>query len=382
MNLLGVRLTLLMGPEPLVGPAPPQVLEALSEVEVVQSGWGVSGFRLTFGVGRASPQDLLDYALVSLPLLQVNTRVVVIVTFDVTPKVIMDGIVTERHLTPGEKPGEGKLELTGRDLSVVLDREEKNAEHPGQDESVIAAKIFANYPAYGLIPQVTPTFFLEPPFPLDRTPYQECSDWSYLCRLARHHGWVTYIEAGPGPGINAAYWGPPAILELQQKSLNVNLPPITNVTSFQAQQDALAPVAVESQVQDRLLGQTLPVAALFPLRPPLGAVPDAFVHAGKLRKKKILTSGLSAVQAAARAFAEADRGSDDANKLTGTLDSLRYNDVLRARAPVDVRGAGYTFDGKYLVRQVTHHIARGSYTQDFTLSRGETGALAPFVRPG
>ena len=55
--------------------------------------------------------------------------------------------------------------------------------------------------------------------------------------------------------------------------------------------------------------------------------------------------------------------------------------VLRARRLVGVRGAGTTFDGFYWVKQVTHTIKSGSYTQGFKLSREGTGALLPVVAP-
>ncbi len=46
-----------------------------------------------------------------------------------------------------------------------------------------------------------------------------------------------------------------------------------------------------------------------------------------------------------------------------------------------MRGAGLKNDGFYKVRQVTHEIEMGKYTQDFTLSREGTGALLPVVKP-
>ena len=66
---------------------------------------------------------------------------------------------------------------------------------------------------------------------------------------------------------------------------------------------------------------------------------------------------------------------------SGELDAARYGSVLRARRLVGVRGAGTTFDGFYWVKQVTHTIKTGSYTQGFRLSREGTGALLPVVAP-
>ena len=85
-------------------------------------------------------------------------------------------------------------------------------------------------------------------------------------------------------------------------------------------------------------------------------------------------------QALGRAQAMLDASSDETISASGTLDSLKYNQVLKARQPVDLRGAGASFDGAYLVRSVTHNISQGNYTQDFTLSRNEIGAKSPVVR--
>jgi len=79
MSLLGIQLTLLIGPTVAV-PAPPPLLEALQNVEVTHSDDGQSGFQITFEIGRSGPADLLDYALVSNPLLKAFNRVVLIVT--------------------------------------------------------------------------------------------------------------------------------------------------------------------------------------------------------------------------------------------------------------------------------------------------------------
>lgn len=381
MNLLGVHLTVLIGPDPVAPPAPPQALEALQDIEVTHSDRERSGFRLTFAIGRSAPIDLLDYDLVASQVLKVNCRVILTVRFDILPRVIMDGLVTRRDVVPGDQPGQGRLVLTGHDLSVALDREVKQAEHPAQDETVIAAKLIASYPQYGMIPAVSPPVVVDPPIPVDRTPQQTCSDWAYLKHMAKRHGYVTYVEAGPAPFTNTVFWGPPIRPELPQCPLSVNLGPLTNVSNINLSQDALSTRLVEGLVKDRLTGKEVPVIAIFPTRPPLGLVPEAASNAGKLPKKPVETSGLSAAQALARAQAEVDLSSDDAITVSGTLDSVRYNDVLRARALVDLRGAGFSFDGTYRVRSVTHRIARGSYQQDFVLSRSETGAKLPVVRP-
>src|SRR5712691_8015126 len=102
---LQLRLTLLVGPTVAV-PAPPILIDALDKVEVTQTDEGRSGFQITFTVGRGGIIGLMDYPLVSLPLLKPFNRVVLILTFNGVPSVLMDGIITDQQLAPSNEPGE------------------------------------------------------------------------------------------------------------------------------------------------------------------------------------------------------------------------------------------------------------------------------------
>jgi len=53
--------------------------------------------------------------------------------------------------------------------------------------------------------------------------------------------------------------------------------------------------------------------------------------------------------------------------------------VLRPRALVGVRGAGWSHDGLWYVRRVVHHLAPGSYRQQFTIARDGYGSTVPAV---
>ncbi|MDD4447237.1 MAG: hypothetical protein PHN61_06125, partial [Methanothrix sp.] len=57
----------------------------------------------------------------------------------------------------------------------------------------------------------------------------------------------------------------------------------------------------------------------------------------------------------------------------GTLNVIRYGDILLPRRLVGLRGAGQEYDGTWYVKKVTHKIQRGVYKQSFTLTRGGTG---------
>jgi hypothetical protein len=90
---------------------------------------------------------------------------------------------------------------------------------------------------------------------------------------------------------------------------------------------------------------------------------------------------LSPEQTKAKAQGMVDRSLDEVVTATGELDALRYGGLLQPRGPVDLRGAGRSYDGSYYVKSVTHSIdiRKGEYRQRFTLTREGLGTLTPFV---
>jgi hypothetical protein len=378
MSLLGIHVTLLIGPAVPV-PAPPPLLEAMKSIEVRHGDDGPSTFQITFHVGRSGPLDLLDYGLLSNPLLKTFNRVIVIVTFGVLPRVLMDGFITNQELSPSNEPGASTLTVTGEDCCVMMDLEERSAEHPAQDETIIANKIILTYAQFGLIPMVIPPLAIDPPIPVERVPVQQSSDMGFLCEMAARHGYVFYVTPGPAPFMNTAYWGPPVRIGFPQKALSVNMGPQTNVQNISFRNNALGPALVEGQVQDRITNQTVPVQTVAPLRIPLSAMPASLTNLPNVRRRKFRASGLNAMQAYGRAQGETDASNDDVVKVTGELDALQYGDFLQSRALVGLRGVGYSYDGFYYVKDVTHLIALGSYTQNFTLTREGLGSLTPVL---
>ena len=247
--LLGIHLTLLIGPT-VAAPASPDVLEALKSVEVTHSDDRRSGFQIVFEAGRSGPADLVDYKLLSNPLLRPFNRVILVVTFNAIPRVLMDGIITHQQLAPQNEAGASTLTITGEDVSVMMDMEEKVVEHPAQDETVIAFILIGSYAQYGLIPTVIPPLVIDPPIPTERIPVQRSTDLRYLQQLAERHGYVFYITPGPAPFTNTAYWGPPNRLGMPQSALTTNMGADSNVESVNFQYNALSPSMVSGRVQD------------------------------------------------------------------------------------------------------------------------------------
>jgi hypothetical protein len=398
MSLLGIHLTMLIGPTVAV-PAPLPLMEALESVNVSHQDQGTSGFQITFQVGRSGPADLLDYGLLTNPLLRPFNRVVIIVTFNAIPRVLMDGFITHQQLSPGTEPGAARLTVTGEDVSVMMDLKGVTAEHPVMPENLAAFTILLKYMQYlGLPPITIPPPSLDPPLPIQRTPVQQGTDRAYLKQMAGRFGYVFYVKPGPIPLTNIAYWGPPERIGVPQRALSANMGPETNVESISFQYNALAPTTVSGKVQDPDLNVTLPIQTFASLRPPLASQPALLVNQPNVRNTDIGTLqsrgepgateeerfnllGVKYVSALARAQGTTDRSTDNVLTASGELDALHYGDLLQPRGLVGLRGVGYNHDGLYYVKSVSHAIRKGEYKQRFTLTREGHGSLVPAVIP-
>jgi len=377
MSFLGSHLQILIGPAvPL--PAPLPLLEALSKIEIYVADTGRSGFQITLQANRKST-DLLDDPLMLLPQVAVESRVVLTALIGAVPTVLIDGVITNIQNSPGS--GEpSTIVLTGEDISVLMDLEEKTAQHPAQPENIIAMAIIAQYGRYGLIPMVIPPPVIDVPVPTERTPQQQATDYAYLQQMADRFGYVFYIKPGPAPLLNSAYWGPPELITTPQRALSVEMGSYTNVTNFTVENDSQNSTQVQGRVQDRRTGQTMPVQSVGVTRAPLAAKP-AWLSQSNQRVVQFRESGRDTLQAFARAQAKADQAADRVVTARGELDVARYGGVLHPRSIVGVRGAGYTNDGLYYVKSVTHILHRGIYKQQFELQREGTGSTTPVVVP-
>lgn len=379
--ILGLRLLLLMGPGvPL--PAPPTIGEALRSLEIREREEGRSGFEMVLETGRGGPWDLLDFPLLVMPQLRPFARVCVVGQFNAAVEVLLDGVITGRSLSPGSAPGGTTLTLTGEDAGVLLDLEEKRREFPGRDITLIVNEVLLPYLSQRILPDVRPPLIPDPALPIERVATQQGTDLQYLRGLAEMCGHVLTFAPGPAPGFTTAYWGPPTRIGLPQPALSVDMGPATNVLSLRFEANALAPATVMDEAVDDRSGTVLPVFAFAPARPPLAALPAWLVNQPHVRQR-LLPAGQGAGYAAAlgRAQAMVDSASEAAVTARGELDVARYGGVLRARALVGVRGAGWTHDGLWRVTSVGHSISRGQYRQSFTLAREGDGSLTPVVRP-
>lgn len=377
----GTYLSFLIGPTvPL--PAPAKLVQNLESVRVTQADEGRSGFQIAFRAGRSGPMDFLDDPVASHPLLMPFNRVILTALVGPMMHVLMDGIITNHQFAPSEVPGETTFTVTGEDVSVMMDLKEEIREHPAQPKPLIVTLLTTRYAQYGLVPMVIPPPTMEMPIPTDYTPVQHSTDLAFISQMAQYYGYVFYIDPGPSPGMNIAYWGPPKRTGVPQRALSVAMGSATNVTSFDVQYNALSATTVSGRVQDRTLGIELPVFTLTPLRFPLALLPAHLADMPNVRQQQLgEVQGGSVLQAYARAQGITDDSADGVVSASGQLDTARYGGVLKPRSIVGIRGAGFRHDGFYYVKSVTHNISPDSYTQSFQLTREGVGSLTPVVVP-
>lgn len=369
-SLLGIRLILLTGKTvPL--PAPAAAMNALKHVKVINDADGQDGFQMTFTLGKDKTGD---YGLLAGGALDPDKRVVIGVLLGASLEPLIDGVIYHHQVTPANEPGMSTLTVSGRDISVLLDLEEKNAEYRNRPDFLIVNEILAGYAQYGIVPQAMPTTDI--PLELYRVPRQHETDLRFIRRMAQRNGFVFYVEPLT-LGATTAYFGPENRLGIPQPALTVDMGSACNVNSLNFINDALAPVGAKGSFVEPITKTSIPIPPLPSLRvPPLAA------SAASPRRTRLMrqTASQSPGQAATSLLAATSR-TPDAVSATGQVDSVRYGSVLRARRLVGVRGAGLRNNGLYYVRRVTHEIEVGRYTQDFTLSREGTGSLLPLVRP-
>ncbi|MGD0376622.1 MAG: hypothetical protein ABSB01_18820 [Streptosporangiaceae bacterium] len=374
-------MSLMIGPFiPLT--VPRAALDALESVEVTVQDVGSSGFQLTFSIDKQSPLQILFLLTGGAPLLFM--RVVVVVTVNGTANVLIDGVITNNEISPGDQGSNSTLTITGKDLTVLMDQSNWSGfPFPACPAEARVALLLAKYAIFGIVPLIIPSVLTDISVPIEQIPGQQGTDLKYIRFLAEEAGYVFYLVPGPAPGMTRAYWGPQIKVGAVQPALSTDMDAYTNVESmhfkFNQEQNRIPLVYIYNQET----GVTIPILIppVTPLNPPLGLIPplptnimaDLKPFRDDLSKRSIPQAIMMGLAAAAKYC--------EAVTCQGSLDVTRYRGVLRARELVGVRGAGPAFDGLYYVQSVTHKIKRGEYKQNFTLTRNGLVSTVATVSP-
>jgi hypothetical protein len=368
-----LHLNLLMGDQ-LARPVPADVAAALLSAQITATAAERSGFQLAFDLTKNGP-----IAQRYLPdrFFHPKTRVVMTTTLRGATTVVFDGVITRQEVGSSNRPGQSTLTVTGEDLTLLMDLDERAQGFPNLGPAARAEQILRNYAGYGVDAQVIREQIDQPAQQDDRIDYQSGTDLQYLNELAQANGYTFYLNPGPEPGRSTAYWGPQVRTGTRQHALTVNSDAQSTVDQLTFAFDGLAREEPTALVQDPATRNVtgLPQPPIDPLRPPLARDPTAALKHPALRN----TAKLGVQQASAELLAQAAT-SADAISGSGSLDVTKHGYVLRPRELVGVRGAGVAYDGDYYVSSVTHTLRPGVYTQNFTISREGMVARTDTVR--
>jgi hypothetical protein len=372
----GVKLQILTGPITF-GPAAPDVVEAVREVQVTQNAGQRSGFQIRFALGKGSSLEamLVDRAL------DPPARVLLVLHIDGQPTVLSDGVITRHDLARSNDAGASTLTLTGVDVSQMLDLIDLSGLPLPMPAEARVATLLAPMAAYGCIPMIVPSVLIFAPNPIERVPGVQGTGFAYISRLADEVGYTFYVEPGAFPGMNIAYWGPEVRTGTPQPALTVNSDAGSNVESLSFSFDGIQKTvyvltAFPPQVRVPI---PVPIPDITPLSPPLGTklpIPLSYRRmnvesrgsGGAGERSDDSTARMDVVQAVARGLARASQAAQVISG-SGSLDVLSYGQLLQCRRLVGVRGAGRAYDGDYLVKSVTTTLKPGEIKQRFTLSR-------------
>lgn len=347
-------------------PAPPDLLDAVQEIEIETSIEEASIFRLRIGIAQTAVGDwsVLEHD-VFRPLLPVGIRIQV---GHGVPEAVINGYVSGQQVTYADEPGQSVLEVTGMDVTMLMNLQEKVSAWPNMTDDVIAKTILVQYEAYSVVPEVEPTRFalVEP----EATTTQRGTDIRFLRRLARRNGYECYVQPHPLTGIDIAHFGSPRLLGPPQAVLSVNMGPETNVSGFTVRYEMLRPTTATAGGLDPAARTPQTAAAVTALQPPLGreGTLTRVMPRPVIRLADTGVARTPELQAVAQAVV-------DRSTWAVVVEGQAAPElgVLRPGRLVNVRGAGRVFNGSYYVTRVMHTIGRAGYVQRFEARRNAVG---------
>jgi phage protein D len=347
-------------------PAPPQLIDVIQRLEVEDHAEMADMVRLSVAIairdGCGSWNVVDENTFQRLTKLRIDVNV-----GSGKTEPLIEAYVIETNADFANQPGQSVLNVVAMEPTAKMNLEEKVRPWPNMADSDIAEQIFRDCKFNtDNIDQTQPTRDEN-----DHTEMQRGTDIQFLQRLAQRNGFEIYVELNPETGVVEGHFHAPRLQQNPQGVLSVNMGSATNVNSFHARFDMVQPATAQAHNIDIHSSEQQTGQSDSQQDKPLGSAPT--VPAGDARQVLISGTGLSdtgELQTAAQA--EVDRTSW-AITAEGEVNTVAYGDVLRAKRPVLVRGAGRQFSGIYYVERVLHSFTGDGYTQQFSLRRNAAG---------
>lgn len=359
--MTAVSYTLLMDHMPARG----DLLTAIQQIEVEDHADMADMLRLRVAIGVRDGCG--GWAVLDDDLFSRLAHIKIVVSVSSGPsEPLIDAYVIETSADFSNQPGRSALNVVAMDPTVLMNLEEKIRPWPDMADSDIATTIFGEY---GFAPQVEGAQPARQE--VDSTTIQRGSDIQFLRQLARRNGYECYVEMNPLTGVVEGHFHPPRHEQSAQGVLSVNMGEATNVNSFNVRYDMLRPTTAQVTGLDIETQEDQPAQVESMALTGLGRESAL----GGDRPRRVLLSGTGLAQAGElQTYAQAVvERSAWAIAAEGELNTVAYGGVLRAKRPVEVRGAGRQFSGTYYVERVHHAFTGDGYTQRFTLRRNALG---------
>jgi hypothetical protein len=322
-----------------------------------------SVFRLRIGI---APTDQGDWTVLADDLFQPLTQVQVRAQVSgVLPEAIINGFVTSQEVTYADDPGASVLEVTGMDVTMKMNLEEKITPWPNLPDSVVATTLFGQYE---VVPNVTSTspVLVDP----QGTTIQRGSDIRFLRRLAARNGFDCYVQPEAITGLDFGYFGPPQVQGTPQAVLTVHAGPQSNVLDFHVHYEMTQPTMATASALDDDTKSSQQGQASSPQVTALGS-DDTLTRLPTQPIALPAQTGLmetSGLQTLAQAIVDRSTWAIVASGTAGPDVG-----VLRPGGIVNVRGAGQLHSGSYYVTRVVHVFGQDGYTQRFEARRNAVG---------
>jgi phage protein D len=357
----GVSYTLLLDGAPIS----PDVLATLQQIEVEEHAELADMLRLDLAIGVR--EDGSGWTVLDDDLFPRLASLKLLVTIGSgMPEPLIEAYVIETSMTFSNQPGQSMLNVVAMDPTVLMHLGDKVRPWPNMADSDIASALFGEY---GLVANVEPTQPVRQA--VDVTTIQRGTDIQFLRHLARRNGYECYVEVNALTQQAEGHFHPPRLTQSPQGVLSVNLGEATNVNTFNTRFNMLRPTTAQSTGLDIATQNTQPVQVQSLALTGMGRTP--VLNGDRPRRALLSQSGLAQtgeLQTYAQAVVD---WSAWAITAEGELNTAAYGSLLRAKRPINVRGAGRQFSGTYYVEKVLHTFTGDGCTQRFTLRRNALG---------
>jgi phage protein D len=350
-------------------PADPDLLAAIQQIEVEDHAQMADMLRLSLAIGVND--SCSQWNVVDEDIFQYLTEIRLLVTVGNRTEPLIAARVIETNANFSNQPGQSVYHVVAMDPTVLLNLQQKVKPWPNLSDSTIATAIFTDpdYREYNFIPIVEATRWQRQE--TDQLVIQRGTDMQFLRQLAERNGYECYMELNPLTQQVEAHFHPPRLNQPPQGVLSVNLGEATNVNRFNPRYEMLRPTTADASGLDADTQQEQPAETDRSQLTELGR--ETTLHRERPRRTLLSRTGQSRTgELQTLVQAVVDR-SAWAITAEGELNTVAYGGILRAKRPVEVRGAGRQFSGVYYVEQVTHTFTGDGYTQQFSLSRNASG---------